>query len=367
MRNNANFVFHFYRLGEWHQVSVDRTLPVRRRALPSKTGEWWVPLVEKAYAKFNGSYDNINGGVTTWSLSDMTGGVAVRMDLTWANVEAIGVTEFKEFIQRYLERNAIFTTSNDHDYLSRSTGEVYESNGLVKGHAYSLLSVEDVLTRHGPKCLVKLRNPHGQTEWKGKWADNSSKWELVDKETQAKIGYKWEHDGGFFMAFEDWVNQFEIFTMCYIPYVFGENEYYTHQRDNRVLGTLVPGLNCGYKMLEHNLQFLLTLNHPQDVWIQLLHDAQNPKEESYTMLNIYQRETIPDERIDLQYVDKSLHFVDSFLPRLGKNRSCQYSQNGFCYRLQAGTYFMMAAFNVPSERKFMIRVIADSVDLKLLQ
>lgn len=251
----------------------------------------------------------------------MTGGVAVRMDLTWANVEDIGVNDFKLFLQRYLERNSIFTTSNEHDYQSRATGEVYEENGLVKGHAYSLLSIEDVFTRHGTKCLVKLRNPHGQTEWKGKWSDSSSKWDSVNQATKEQIGYKWEHDGGFFMSFEDWINQFEVFTMCFIPYSFGESDYQINQRDNRVLGTLTPGVNCGYKMLEHNIQLVLEIGQDQEVWIQLLHDAPNPKEESYAMLNIYQREMVPDARINLQYVDKSLTYVESFLPRLGKNRS----------------------------------------------
>ena len=36
------------------------------------------------------------------------------------------------------------------------------------------------------------------------------------------------------------------------------------------------------------------------------------------------------------------------------------------YRLSAGSYFMMAAFSVPSERKYMIRVIGDSIGLRML-
>ena len=75
---------------------------------------------------------------------------------------------------------------------------------------------------------------------------------------------------------------------------------------------------------------------------------------------------IPDARINLQYVDKSLTYVESFLPRIGENKSFQYSHNGYCYRLSAGIYFMMAAFNVPSERKYMIRVIGDSIGLRVL-
>ena len=43
-------------MGEWHDVIIDRQLPRFRRAHFSDTKEYWVPLVEKAFAQFNGSY-----------------------------------------------------------------------------------------------------------------------------------------------------------------------------------------------------------------------------------------------------------------------------------------------------------------------
>ena len=58
---SPSFKFNFWRLGEWHEVNVDQVLPLYRRARPSKTNEWWVPLTEKAYATFNQSYSNIEG------------------------------------------------------------------------------------------------------------------------------------------------------------------------------------------------------------------------------------------------------------------------------------------------------------------
>ena len=74
----GGFRFRFSRLGEWVDVIIDDKLPEKNRARPSDTGEWWVPLTEKAYAKFNGGYDKLIGGQTCRALTDLSGGVRVR-------------------------------------------------------------------------------------------------------------------------------------------------------------------------------------------------------------------------------------------------------------------------------------------------
>ena len=66
----------FFRLGEWVDVIIDDKLPTHKRAHPSATNEWWVPLVEKAYAKFTGSYDKLNYGRECWAMTELTGGIA---------------------------------------------------------------------------------------------------------------------------------------------------------------------------------------------------------------------------------------------------------------------------------------------------
>lgn len=50
--------------------------------------------------------------------------------------------------------------------------ESVTNEGLVLGHAYSIL---DVRQYKGQK-LIQLRNPWGETEWKGDWSDQSKKW-----------------------------------------------------------------------------------------------------------------------------------------------------------------------------------------------
>ena len=44
--------------------------------------------------------------------------------------------------------------------------------GLVQGHAYSLTGVTEVTTSDSTVVqLVRIRNPWGDFEWKGAWAD----------------------------------------------------------------------------------------------------------------------------------------------------------------------------------------------------
>jgi calpain len=43
--------------------------------------EFWVPLMEKAYAKLHGNYEAINGGSMAEALVDLSGGCSEKFDL----------------------------------------------------------------------------------------------------------------------------------------------------------------------------------------------------------------------------------------------------------------------------------------------
>ena len=90
-------VFQFFKNGEWKPVIVDTRIPYNN---PTKTplyghcadpNEFWVPLMEKAYAKLNGSYEGINGGSMVQAMVDLTGGISekyhMRAPETAATVE----------------------------------------------------------------------------------------------------------------------------------------------------------------------------------------------------------------------------------------------------------------------------------------
>ena len=78
--------FEMYSFGEWVETTVDTLLPCDESGAPlfahcKDTGEMWVPLLEKAYAKLYGSYEALDGGNVTAAIVDLSGGVGERIDL----------------------------------------------------------------------------------------------------------------------------------------------------------------------------------------------------------------------------------------------------------------------------------------------
>jgi hypothetical protein len=78
------YCFQFYKDGLWQKVVVDDQIPCKKSGEPifarsTRESEFWVPLVEKAYAKLHGAYTKLHGGESlTQALVDLTGGVPVK-------------------------------------------------------------------------------------------------------------------------------------------------------------------------------------------------------------------------------------------------------------------------------------------------
>ena len=48
-------------------------------------------------------------------MTELTGGIAMKLSLTWLNINKMGKDAFIEFVKTYLHKNALFCTGNAGD------------------------------------------------------------------------------------------------------------------------------------------------------------------------------------------------------------------------------------------------------------
>ncbi|KAG9093462.1 hypothetical protein FRC07_011459, partial [Ceratobasidium sp. 392] len=158
--------------------------------------ETWVPLLEKAYAKLHGDYAAIDGGHASDAIEDLTGGVSTVFHVH----DILDTDKFWEDELSKVNQGRLFGC-----YLYRLAGGVQddiEINGLLTGHAYSVISATEI----NGKRFLRVRNPWGDTEWTGAWSDGSKEWTREWLDLLPKLGHKFGNDGEFLMEYSDFLN-----------------------------------------------------------------------------------------------------------------------------------------------------------------
>eukprot|EP00299_Pterocystis_sp_00344_P019612 c9706_g3_i1.p1 GENE.c9706_g3_i1~~c9706_g3_i1.p1 ORF type:complete len:477 (-),score=94.08 c9706_g3_i1:47-1477(-) len=219
--------------GKWHRVTVDDYFPVNSNgeAVFSKPHgpEIWVMVLEKAIAKFVGSYAALDGGNEVWAWATLTGSQVYGFKLTPKGWEKKNYTFMKDDFKKravYVDRNKTAEVQNCESFwqtlllfdfrdaiisasINSSDGEHKRTDGLVEGHAYSLLQVKEV---DGFR-LIQLRNPWGSFEWNGDWSDTSDKW-IRHPNVKNFLNMKGEDDGAFWMSYSDFLETYNSIAVC---------------------------------------------------------------------------------------------------------------------------------------------------------
>lgn len=258
------FHFRFWRYQQWYDIVIDDRLPYLTRQdrlwgarNVTELNEFWVPLLEKAYAKLNGNYTNLGGGLPVNALTDFTGGIEQRFELkTDFSQTNLRADDLFDFIRSCIDYGSLLACSINGN--ERQT-ETILSNGLVTGHTYSITNYHLFEMKDQKKSskiltqgILRFRNPWGNNiEWNGRWSDDDPIWNSLDNHTRQRLSIRQENDGEFWMSFEDFYKEFDVLEVCHLsPDTYDEfgltaQHAKYHWRMWYALGSWRAGINSG--------------------------------------------------------------------------------------------------------------------------
>lgn len=187
---------------DYFPCSPDNKIAFSGPRVEKGTTELWVLLLEKAWAKRFGSYWAIDAGSTEEVLRDLTGAPCENIEVTEDRI-------WEKLFEANL-KNFIITAASSGE---EGCGDQVNEMGLVNFHAYAIIDIREVEIKNSKKKekLMKIRNPWGETEWKGDWSDKSKLW---TDELKAQLGWENKDDGSFWMSFKDFCSYFFGVTIC---------------------------------------------------------------------------------------------------------------------------------------------------------
>ncbi|NXL57595.1 CAN13 protein, partial [Chordeiles acutipennis] len=201
------FHFRFWQYGDWVDVVIDDQLPILNgRYLsvhPRTSNEFWPSLLEKAYAKLRGSYQNLHGGYLSDALVDFTGGVQMQFSLKDPP------PDLKEILKAADKSKCLMGCSTS----VQVRRNIKLRNGIVQGHAYTVTGAVKIPYKNGWKHIIRIWNPWGHGEWKGPWSDNSPQWNHVEPKFREAL-LRNKDDGEFWMSCENFQEQFSWLYIC---------------------------------------------------------------------------------------------------------------------------------------------------------
>lgn len=193
---------------------IDDRLPTSGNALrflhSGENNEFWSCLLEKAYAKFYGTYDAVSSGTTCEALQDFTGGVTEKYEMEDPPANLLSI------LLKASERKSMMFCVMKGDRPAKND---VIPEGLIQNFTYTILSVKSfefpAKYDYGTIPMLRLSIPWGRKEeWNGAWSKVSEEWKSVTLYTKEKLELYLYANDEFWISFEDFKRFFTTIEIC---------------------------------------------------------------------------------------------------------------------------------------------------------
>ncbi|XP_033279771.2 calpain-10 isoform X6 [Orcinus orca] len=280
----GSFTCRVWQFGRWVEVTIDDRLPCLAGRLCfsrcQREDVFWLPLLEKVYAKVYGSYEHLWAGQVADALVDLTGGLAERWNLK-DMAGASGQQDRPRGAERRTCRHLL--SLKDRGLLSCSvlsprTG----TRALGEFHAFIVSDLRELRDRAGQSILLlRIQNPWGRRCWQGPWREGGEGWNRVESAAQSELLSQLQ-EGEFWVEEDEFLREFDEVT---IGFPISEAGHLQSLCSGRVLchtqelpGAWVKGQSAGgcrnYSGFPSNPKFWLRVCEPSEVYVAVLQRPQ---------------------------------------------------------------------------------------------
>ncbi|XP_057602705.1 calpain-10 isoform X2 [Hippopotamus amphibius kiboko] len=211
----GSFTCRVWQFGRWVEVTVDDRLPCLAGRLCfsrcQREDVFWLPLLEKVYAKVYGSYERLWAGQVADALVDLTGGLAERWNLKDV-AGASGQQDRPGGTGRRTCRQLL--SLKDRCLLSCSVlSPRAGTRELGEFHAFIVSDLCELRGLAGQSVLLlRIHNPWGRRCWQGPWREGGEGWSQVEPSAEAQLLSRLQ-EGEFWVEEDEFLREFDEVTI----------------------------------------------------------------------------------------------------------------------------------------------------------
>ena len=245
--------------GKWTIVLLDDKFMVNKETnLPifstSPSKNIWGMILEKAWAKISGGYENIIYGTSNEIFECFTPFRVIEI-----NIKKIEKEAFWDYINSSFKLNCMMTST-----IKENISE-FESMGIINDHSFTIFENKGEKNKNNLR-FIKLRNPIG---------DNDAFKNAINEELIENLGIQnFEENGIFLMEYEKFIKSFSILNIC-IP----SADLYSHlievpkekANDFGIIRiSIEEECNLSISIIPNSCRFHVDLNPDKDIFKNLI-------------------------------------------------------------------------------------------------